>query len=428
MSESKRSSRRGFLKSSAILTGAAALSSGLSISRSAHAAGSDELKVALVGCGGRGTGAAENCLKVNDNLKLVAVADAFEDRTKNALKYLRERFSDRVDVTDDRTFVGLDAYQKAIDAADVVLLCTPPGFRPTHYAAAVKASKNIFMEKPLCTDAPGYLSVVESNKQADEKNLKVVVGLQRHHEPTWIKGIQDIHDGKLGDVLFFRVYWNGGNSEDLGVRPQNAKDELAFQLRHWNSFRWLYGDNIVEQHVHNIDIANWAMCKDGDWTKAHPVEANGMGARTAKGNTGDIFDHHFVEFTYENGTKMFSQANHVPGCWEKVEEFAHGTKGSSNCRDMSVKGNNPYDQEHVDLIEAIRKDKKLNGGWYGAVSSMTAILGRMATYSGQVVRWDDAVKGPAESPETIAWDAPMRSMPGPDGRYAYPVPGVYKPF
>jgi len=438
MSHHKQPSRREFLKSTAWATGAA-LAGGLGLARSAHAAGSDVLKIALIGCGGRGTGAAANCLNVQKligaEIRLVAVADAFEDRARGSLRQLKKEYPEQVDVPQDRVFVGLDAYQKAIDCGvDFVVMASPPGFRPAHYAAAIKAGKHVFMEKPCCTDAPGYRSLVETNKLADAKKRKVVVGLQRHHQAGYIQGIREIHDGKLGRLSFLRVYWNGsgGGARDLGKRPQNDPKEMAFQVRNWGCFVWLYGDNIVEQHVHNLDIGNWVMSREGGPQTAHPVEANGIGGRTNQGNYGDIFDHHFIEFTYADGTKMFSQCRHVPGTWDEVSEFAHGTKASRGVATgggPKLESDNPYDQEHVDLVKAIRKDLPLNEGWFGAASSMTAVLGRMATWSGQVVRWDEAVaKGPDESPERLAWDAQPRHVPGPDGRYPMAVPGVYKAY
>ena len=237
-----RPSRRDFLTHSTMAAGAAAAGA-LSVARGAHAAGGDELKIALIGCGGRGTGAAANCLNVqrliHEKIRLVAVADAFEDRAKGALAQLKREYGEQVDVPEDRVFVGLDAFQKAIDCGiDMVLLATPPGFRPIHYAAAIKAGKNVFMEKPCCTDAPGYRSLLETNKLADQKNLKVVVGLQRHHQAGYIKGIQEIHDGKLGKVQFLRVYWNGsgGGAHDIGKRPQHDQDEMKFQIRNWGCF------------------------------------------------------------------------------------------------------------------------------------------------------------------------------------------------
>ncbi|HPM83492.1 MAG TPA: Gfo/Idh/MocA family oxidoreductase, partial [Candidatus Anammoximicrobium sp.] len=252
------SSRRDFLKHSAAAGAVAALHRG--IARTAHAAGSDLLKIALIGCGGRGTGAANDCLNaakiLGQGMKLIAVADAFEDRARNSLNHLRREWAAQVDVPDERVFVGLDAFQKAIDSGvDMVVMGTPPGFRPLQYAAAVKAGKHVFMEKPCCTDAPGFRQLVEANKMADEKGLKVVVGLQRHHQAGYIQGVREIHDGKLGDIQFLRVYWNGsgGGARDLGPRPQNDPKEMEFQIRNWGCFLWLYGDNIVEQHVHNID-------------------------------------------------------------------------------------------------------------------------------------------------------------------------------
>ncbi|NLX54678.1 MAG: Gfo/Idh/MocA family oxidoreductase [Planctomycetaceae bacterium] len=432
------STRRDFLKHSAAAAGTLAALQASAV-RYAHAAADSTCKIALIGCGGRGTGAVDNCLDaakiVGQPMKLVAVADAFADRANNALKAIQEKWQDSVDVPAERIFTGLDGYQKAIDCGvDLVLMASPPGFRPMQYAAAVKAGKNVFMEKPLCTDAPGFRQLVEANELADKKGLKVVVGLQRHHQGPYIQGIQEIHDGKLGEIELLRIYWNGsgGGARDLGPRPQNDPEEMMFQIRNWGCFRWLYGDNIVEQHVHNIDIANWVMAKDGNPKNAHPVEANGMGGRVDRGNYGDIFDHHFVEFTYADGVKVFSQSRHQPGTWDQVDEFAHGTKGRrkvANGSGPKLESDNPYVQEHVDLMKAIAADTYLNEGWFGAVSSMTAVLGRMATYSGKVVKWDDAVAhGQQESPETIAWDATPRSLPDDKGFYPFPIPGISPPF
>ena len=434
------SSRREFLKTSGVVAGAAAAATApLSLARSAHAAGSDVLTFALVGCGGRGTGAIRDFINaaqlLNQPVKLIAMADAFEDRVRGSLNRLQDEWSDYIDVPDERICTGLDNNAKVLETdPDVVLMASPPGFRPWQYGEAVRAGKHVFMEKPCCIDAPGYRSLVASNEMADEKELRVVVGLQRHHQASYIRGIEEIHEGKLGDVMFLRVYWNGlgGGGRDLGSRPQNDPEEMRFQVRNWGCFRWLYGDNIVEQHVHNIDIANWVMARDGNHRAAHPVEANGMGGRVHRGNYGDIFDHHYIEFTYADGTKMFSQSRHQPGTWNQVNEFVHGKEGS---RSVSVGGGpelesgNPYVQEQVALIKAIRDGEELNEGWFGAVSSMTAVMGRMASYSGQVIRWDEAVaQGPEEGPEQLAWDAQPRSLPDQDGRYPYPTPGAYNPY
>jgi predicted dehydrogenase len=389
-----------------------------------------EIKVALVGCGGRGNGAVADCLGVPDQVKLVAVADAFEDRAKVSAESLRRKFADKVDLPAARVFSGFDAYQQAIHCGvDLVLLATPPGFRPIHYAAAVQAGKHVFMETPCCVDAPGFRSLLQTNKVADEKGLKVGVGLQRRHDPGYVEGIKEIHDGAIGDLLFLRAYGNGGG---VWVRPREpGQTEMQYQMRNWYYFVWLCGDHICEQHVHNLDVANWLR---GD----HPVEANGLGGRQVrKGKDhGQIFDHHSIEFTYKDGTKLFSQCRHIRGCFNSIAESAHGTKGVSNCRSggKRAKGaktakRTAYQQEHVDLIAAMRKDQKYNEGWYGATSSMTAVLGRMASYSGQVVKWDDAAAhGPSEMPAKFAWDAQPPVMPDAHGNYPVPVPGIYQPF
>lgn len=435
MNQKSKPSRRDFLKGSSAVLAGTALAGGLSVARSAHAAGDDQIKISLVGCGGRGTGAAANCLSVpEENIKLVAVADAFEDQAVGAVERLGERFGDKVDVPPERTFVGFDACQKAIDCGvDLVLLVTPPGFRPMQYRAAVEAGKHVFMEKPVCVDAPGFRSVMETNKLADQKGLKVAVGLNSRHTAPVIETVKRIHDGAVGEVMFERAYCNNAG---VWVRPRRpGQTEMEYQMRNWFYFVWLCGDHIVEQHVHLIDQANWIM-------QDHPIEANGMGGREVrKGKEyGQIFDHHFVEYTYADGAKMFSQCRHIKGCWSSGGTFAHGPDGVAGTGG-TITGRNAWQysgdhigghqQEHNDLIEMIRRDAKYNEGWFGATSSMTAVLGRMATYSGQVVKWDEAVaKGPDEMPQTLAWDAQPPVLPDPDGGYqsSVPVPGVYKAY
>jgi predicted dehydrogenase len=435
MTHSRSVSRRDFLVGSSKLAAAAALGGMLDVARCAHAAGDDTLKVALIGCGGRGTGAAADCLSVPDRLRLVAVADAFEDRARSALAALKTKFGDKVDVHEDRVFAGFDAYLKAIQCGvDLVLLVEPPGFRPIHYRAAIEAGKHVFMEKPCCVDAPGFRSLMETNKLADQKKCKVVVGLNIRHTPEYIETIKRIHEGAVGPIQFLRAY---GNNPGVWVRPRKPdQTEMESQMRNWYYFVWLSGDLNVEQHVHMLDLANWAS------GERYPVEANGMGGRQVrKGkDVGHIYDHHFVEYTYADGSKLFSQCRHIPGCWNAGGVHVHGLKGTADCSGQ-VDGANPWKytgqklsghrQEHVNLIRFIREDIAHNEGYYGATSSFTAILGRMATYSGQVVRWDDAVaKGPNEMPKQFAWEAQPPVLPGPDGSYehAVPMPGVYKPY
>jgi len=456
MTAPTRPSRRDFLKASTATAAGAMLAGGLSLARSAHAAGSDLIRVALIGCGGRGNGAAENCLDADPAIRIVALADAFEDRVQRVAKGLSAKYPDRADVPPDRVFSGLDSYQKAIDAGvDMIITATPPGFRPLIYSAAIKAGKHVFMEKPCCVDAAGFRTLMEANKLAEQKGLKVGVGFQRRHTPSYVETIERIHDGAIGKLLFLRAYWNGGGiwnrkREELAKILGREPTEMQYQVHNWYHFCWLSGDNICEQHIHNLDVCNWAQ-------GGHPVEANGMGGCSLRylgewKGTGQIFDHHFVEFTYADGAKMFSQCRHMAHTWGNVSEAAHGTKGESNCNG-SIKGetewtfraaekgegkrkgkargksDNSMVQEHKDLIDAIRSGEKYCEGWHGATSSMTAVLGRMATYSGQVVKWDEAVeKGGGEFPAQLAWDAEPPVKPDKDGNYPIPTPGVFKAY
>ncbi len=425
-------SRRAFVKGAAAgLVGSVTLRSGL------YAAGSDQIKIALIGCGGRGTGAAVNALSTKANVKLVAMADAFQDRLEKSLKSLlaRKALRERIDVPKERQFVGLDAYQKAIDCdVDLVLLCTPPGFRPMQFEAAVRAGKHVFMEKPVATDAPGVRRIMAANELAKKKGLLVAVGHHLRHEKKHIEPIRRIHDGAIGKVQFLRAYFN---SAGVWVRPrQPGESEMHYQIRNWYYFTWLSGDHIVEQHVHDLDVCNWIV---GD----HPVEAQGSGGRQVRigKDYGEIFDHHCVEFTYADGTKLFSYCRHIPGCWNSFSEHAHGTKGWFSVQGhgtavLQIEGKEPlrwkrerdgHQVEHDDLFAALLAGRPYNEADYGATSTMTAILGRMATYSGKVVRWDEAINSNLSLvPKEISWDAEAPVKPGPDGLYPCAIPGVTK--
>lgn len=427
--------RRDFMKSASVAAlGTAAAQ--LALQNGAFASGDDTIKVGLVGCGGRGTGAASQALSTNGNVKLMAVGDAFEDRAKGAINNLKQQLGekgDRVAVQDDKIFTGFDAYQKVIDSGcDLVILATPPGFRPIHFEYAVKAGRNIFMEKPVAVDAPGVRQVLEANKIAKEKKLKVGVGLQRHHEARYIETIKRIHDGEIGKVLALRVYWNGGGVWDPPLKRENAKNEMEYQMRNWYYYNWLCGDHIVEQHIHNLDVANWVM--DG-----FPVKAHGMGGRQVRTDKkyGEIYDHHAVEFEYADGTRAYSQCRHIANCWNSVSEHAHATKAQADISGgrffdgVNWKYNgpnkNPYQVEHDDLFAAIRTGAEYNEADNGAMSSMTSILGRMCTYSGKVIEMADAVKSNISlMPKSFAWDAEMPTKPNADGAYPIAVPGVTK--
>ncbi len=441
----KMTNRRTFLKGSAAAAAGAALAGNLSIGRMAHAQGSDQIKVVLVGCGGRGNGAMNDSFNADPGVRCVAVADAFEHRARSTADRLRGGdFKDRVDLPDERVFVGLDASKRALEVdADMMINATPPGFRPYDYAKAIQAGMHVFMEKPCCVDAPGFNILQEANKMADEKGLKVGVGFQRRHTPNYIETIARIHDGAIGDVKLLRGYWNGAGIWNRG--REEGMTEMQYQVHNWYHFCWISGDNICEQHVHNLDICNWVMLAacGGDAKDAHPVEANGMGACTLRytgdrRGTGQIFDTHFVEFTYADGTRMYSQCRHMPNTWTHVGEGVHGTLGTAN-PGGSIEGENAWRftgdrvnamvEEHKALIAAIRNGTEHSEGWHGAASSMTAVLGRMATYSGKIVKWDEAIaKGTSEFPSESSWDAPAPVQPDENGDYPIPIPGVYEPY
>ncbi len=426
-------SRREFLKTSTVAAVGGALAGSLSVARSAHAAGDDQIKIALVGCGGRGTGAANQALSTSGNVKLVAMADAFEDRLNGSLNALMAEKKDRVDVPKERQFVGFDAYKQVLATdVDLVILATPPGFRPIHFDAAVKAGKHVFMEKPVAVDAPGVQMVLAAAEEAKKKNLGVGVGLQRHHENNYRETIQRLQDGAIGDIVYARVYWNGAG---VWVKPRQAQQtEMEYQMRNWYYFNWLCGDHITEQHIHNLDVINWLKGKP-------PVRANGMGGRQVRTGKefGQIFDHHYVEFEYDDGSRMISQCRHIPNCWESVSEHVHGTKGYSDIGGAYIKSPRAarlevqrprpqqriYQTEHDDLFASIRSGNPINEAEYGAHSSMTSILGRMATYGGKVVEWKDAINSQISlAPQEYSFQATPPVVPDGNGFYPVAVPGV----
>lgn len=428
--ESSPSTRRTFLKhSSAVLLGSTLARPALAAP--AQAAGDVELRVALVGCGGRGTGAAIQALATPGRVKLVAVADAFRDRLDDCLAEIAKHVDPaRLEVPEKRRYVGFDAYERAMsDDVDVVVLTTPPGFRPQHFEHAVAKGKHVFMEKPVAVDAPGVRTVLAAAEEAKRKNLKVGVGLQRHHDRSYLETLQRIHDGAIGEIVLLRTYWN---SSGVWVRPRAAgMSEMEYQMRNWYYFNWLCGDHITEQHIHNLDVGNWVM-------QGYPVRAQGQGGRQVRtgADTGEIFDHHMVEFTYANGAKMLSQCRHIPGCWESVSEHAHGTLGTADVsggrirvrggEDWRFRGENKdsYQVEHDVLFAAIRNDLPHNEAENGARSTMTSILGRMATYSGKEITWDEALASTISLvPRAYAWDAEPPTLPDASGHYPIAMPG-----
>ena len=448
-SNSEPASRREFLKkTSALAASSASLTLAAASPTYAFVSGSDEIRIALIGCGGRGSQAAAQAMRTEGKVTLWAMADAFSKRIEESQRKIRRdlerngmgqsahQLEDAMQVTPEREFAGLDAYQRAIDSGvDVVVHATPPGFRPLHVEAAINAGKHVFTEKPLGVDAPGVRRLLEAGKLAKEKGLCVGVGLQRHHEDGYLETIQRIKDGAIGDVLLTRVYWNGAGvwvrtRADFAKSYGHEPSEMEYQVNNWYYFNWLCGDHIVEQHIHNLDVSNWI--KGG-----YPIEAKGMGGREVRTGKefGQIFDHHMVEYTYADGSTMLSQCRHQKNTWSQVGEFAHGTKGSADLRGNKIKNadgkwsfpgepNDPYQQEHDDLFAAIRSGTPYNEMEYGAYSTLTAIMGRMATYGGKVVKWEDALNSNVDlSPQSYDFAADPPVLPNEDGSYPVPVPG-----
>lgn len=432
-----QTTRREFLDSSsraAAISLAMTLPSGRSVSA---AAGESQLKIGLVGCGGRGAGAANQALTADDGITLHAMCDVNREVMNKAEQILSKGKPGRVDVPEERRYADFQGYKRVIADCDVVILATSPGFRPLHFEEAVAQGKHVFMEKPVASDVAGIKRVLAAGKAAKAKNLKVAVGLQRRHQPGYREWIQRIHDGEIGDVLVMRALWNG--SSRPGKPRIEGESELEYQIRNWYYFTWLSGDHNVEQHVHNLDVANWIKGEQ------HPVVARGMGGREVRNapENGQIYDHHFIEYEYADGTILYSQARQIPNCVRDISESAIGTLGRANLmqREFTISGPNAktkrfrknedgHQLEHYPFFKAIREDLEHNEAERGANATMTAILGRMSNYSGQNVTWDDAMASNQQLvPDGLidfSSEAPVH--PDKDGRYPVAIPGVTDPF
>lgn len=435
-------SRREFLKLSAGVAAASVLS-GVAIPR-VHAAEDNTIKLALVGCGGRGTGAVANAFSTSGGpVKLHAMADLFENRLQNSFKQLSEGFKDRVDVPADRRFVGFDAYKKAIDCLgpnDVVLLTTHAAFRPLMLEYAVGKGVNVFAEKSFATDSPNTRRWLKAAEAAEKKNLKIGVGFMWRHSKAREEVIKRIHEGAIGEVHTLRIYRVHGPVH-CPRRPKDA-NELTFQLQHPNSFTWVSSGFFIDWHCHNVDVACWAK---GAW----PVAAQGMGGRCYQ-EAGNQMDHFTVEYTFADGTKLFAFSRHMNGCWGTYADYAHGSKGSavimSNLGDPKPKiyksqnmvkedvaweydkaDCNPYNDEWQLLIDAIRQNKPHNEAKRAGEAEIAAIMGRMACHTGQWVTWDQAMNSNFQfvaDIDKMTFDTPAPIHEGPDGLYPPPVPGM----
>jgi predicted dehydrogenase len=420
-STSAHSTRRDFIKTSTVAAGA--IATGFSFARSAHADGGDTLRLGLIGCGDRGSGAANNALNADKNVKLVAMADAFADRIENSLSKLTKEFgekaADKIDVQPDHRFVGFDAYERLLNSdVDVVILATPPHFRPVHLKAVVAAGKHTFVEKPIAVDAPGVRSVMATSDAAREKNLCLVSGLCYRYDVAKRATYEQIFDGAIGDIRNMEVNYLTNTLKYFGRKPEWS--DMEWQLRNWQYFKWLSGDHNVEQHIHSLDKAAWAMHDEP------PVKCLGVGGRQMRDpKVGDTFDHFSVIYEYAGGQKLFARCRQMDGCDADVSDYIVGNKGTASIMKHAIDGENKwrykgpapkmYQQEHDELFAAIRSGSPINNGDYMCRSTMMAIMGRMSAYTGQAITWDQALNSKEDFALTdYAWGpAPEPSIAKP---------------
>ena len=385
-----RFSRRDFIKTSAVSLAA------LGATGRAFAAGSDTVRVGIIGCGGQGTRDLGSCVKSSPGVEIVAMADLFEDRLKESLATLKKDVPAAVKVTPEKCFVGFDAHKKLLQTdVQMVLLTTPPHWRAQHFQAAVEAGKHVFMEKPAGVDPRAIRSMIETGELARQKKLSVVAGTQRRHSKKYQEIIKRIHDGQIGQIVSGQGYWNGGDM--LGYWKWWDKEKLSdmeWQCRSWPWFTWTSGDHIVEQHVHNLDVLNWAL-------QGHPEQCMGMGGRAVR-TLGNIWDHFAVEYEYADGVRVESLCRQINGCTDRIAERVVGTRGFADVDQGVINGEKPYKyngpdpdhyvQEFADLIKSIRDSEPINEAKNVAESTMNAIMGRMSAYTGRALKWDWAMK------------------------------------
>lgn len=428
-------SRRKFIGSSSAIMGGILLNP-LTVSQSAFANGSDTLKLALIGSGSRGTGAVADAMRADQGIELIAIADVFEEMTESSYKNLMKisGIKNRIKVTKNRKFVGLNSYKEAIDLADVVILATPPAFRPLHFEYAVNAGKHIFMEKPLATDAPGIRRILTAGKKAEEKELSVVVGLQYRYSHRFRNIVNEIHHGRIGDINSMSCnYLLAGIKE---VPRQDGDTEMEYQLRNWRFFEWLWGGSPAGLTIHFEDIAHWAK-------GSFPVRAFGTGGRVAIDGPkqGNIFDTYYIEYEYADGTRLHSRTRHIQNCWTNRSVDFKGSEGSVNIPAWGVvdiknlKGEtlwsydetgdpSPYLTEHEEFFQSIRNGKPMNDTDWAARSSMASILGRMAVHSGKRIEWEEAINSDLVLvPDDLTFDSDPPVLPLENGNYPVPVPG-----
>ncbi|MCA9199119.1 MAG: Gfo/Idh/MocA family oxidoreductase [Planctomycetales bacterium] len=403
--------RRSFLKTGSAAVGGAVA---LSMVPKVHAAGDDTLKVGMIGCGGRGSGAALNALKADDNVKMTVMADIFEDRVLGARKNIQASaeaagLGEKFAVEEDACFHGFDAYKKVMESdIDVVILTATPHFRPRHLAAAIEAGKHVFCEKPVAVDAPGVRSVLESTAKAKEKNLSIVSGLCWRYDYGVRETVKRVMDGAIGDVIAIHTNYLTGTLWHRGRKPEWS--EMEYQIRNWLYFTWLSGDHNNEQHIHSLDKSVWLM------NDQLPARCFGLGGRQVRTDErwGNIYDHHAVCYEFANGIKSFAYTRQMQGCYNYVDDIVYGTKGKATLIANKIEGEanwaydgpkpSMYDVEHKELFAGIRSGNIINNGDYMAKSTMMAIMGRMACYTGQMIDGEQAMNSQEDlTPTAYEW-------------------------
>lgn len=428
----KENKRRTFIKNSSKTLAAGLVFGHLPSFSNTDGLGQEKVKLGLVGCGGRGTGAAFQALTASKAVQLVAMGDVFEHELDKSLQLVSKEFTNQVDIPREKQFLGLEAYKKVIDVCDAVILATPPGFRPEHFEHAIATGTHVFMEKPLAVDAPGYRKVVKVGENATAKKLNVVVGLQSRYEIGLNDMVNRIHAGEIGDILSMDVYYNVGKATVYPRQPKQT--ELEYQISNWHYFNWLWGGQLAGQAIHQIDVVNWIK-------KEFPIKASGMGGRALlKGpDHGEIFDHHYVEYEYADGTKLHVQCRQMDNCANRLGFTIQGSKARADERLQIIDNNGEVLWRYRDeddpsssqieqdvFIGAVQGNRPyINNTGYGAESTMTTILGRMAIESGQGI---DLEKAKASNlnivPKEFSWDMNMPNAPLEDGNYQIPRPGI----
>lgn len=423
--------RRSFLKTTTAAISAMAIAS-LDVERFAHAAGNDIIRVGMIGCGGRNSGAAVQALKADPGARLVAMCDIFMDRVKAKREEIKKQCPEQVNVDDDHCFVGLESYKRVIENSDVVLIANAAKFHPLHTLAAIQAGKHVFVEKPHGIDPAGVKLIQKACELAKEKKLCVVSGLHSRHHPGYEETVQKIHDGAIGEIVTIEEKFL---RSPYVIIPRNpALSELQWQLSTQYHFNWLSGDDVVQSLVHNVDRATWAL------NGLTPARCYGMGGRSSMVDQiyGNVFDHHAVIYEYANGIKMFAFCRTTTGCYDEYSSIVHGTKGKASIMSCRIWGEtnwrsqangDPYQIEHNKLFAAIRSGNPINNGDYMVKSTMIAIMGQISCYTGKAITWDEINNSDffyPPKPEDCRDDMEPPVKPGPDGTYPVYIPGKTK--